>query len=489
MNTRKNLSHPLCRLAMGMGLASLSSCLIMGPDSEKPRMDVPAEFRGAPATAQSSIADLPWWDVMKDAKMKQLLLDTFANNRDLRSIMINVDTAGQYVTAAAAPLFPWFGYAASTSRGQNQSGGSTIVQSGGTISNPGSIAASASWEIDLWGKTARGIESADADYISTIYKLRDFQLSLMKQVATGYLELLMLDEQLRITREAVASYRKSLDLFTTQLEGGVGDLLQVESGRAALAASEAQIPDLESQIVVLENTLSVLAGRMPGKIARDGILEDYAGASKIPAGIPANVLAHRPDVLEAESNIRSANAKVGIAIANYFPSISLTSSIGSASEDLGHSLYNKFGWGMGASLTGPLFQGGTLIASENIARNNLILAVTEYEQTVLSAMGEVSSTLVSRDKLRTILQRQEEAVKAYRISVETSMERYKHGMSGYYEVLTAQQNLFPAEKQLAAYRYQYAASIPTLYTQLGGGWQNSNAEISTAKKDIPAAQQ
>lgn len=475
MSTRPLFVKPVFRSCLTLGALIMSSCMLVGPDYESPEMSTPAVFRGAPSTEQS-IADLPWWDVLTDKQMRQLLLDTYANNRDLRVTMLTVNSAAKYVDIAASPLFPWLGYSASASRGQNQSGG-YVAATGGGLSSPATSGVSATWELDLWGKTARSIESAEADFVSSVHTMRALQLSLLSQVASGYLQLLMLDEQLRITRESVVSYRESLDLFITQLEGGIGNNLQVESGRAALAAAEAQIPDLESQIASLENTLSVLAGRMPGKIARGGSLASYAGASKVPAGIPASILAHRPDVLAAENKVRAANANVGVAIANYFPSISLTSSVGGASYDLGNTVGNKLSWGLGASLTGPLFQAGKLRAAEEIARDDFKTAIANYEQTVLTAMGEVSTTLISRTKLLTIIERQEAAVKAYRISVETSMSRYKNGLSDYYEVLTAQQNLFPAEKQLAAYRYQYAASIPTLYTQLGGGWNQNNEEL------------
>ena len=173
---------------------------------------------------------------------------------------------------------------------------------------------------------------------------------------------------------------------------------------------------------------------------------------------------------------------MGVAIANYFPSISLTGALGVASSDLRHHVSKGTGWGMGANLSGPLFQAGTLRASEKIARNNLKAAVASYEQTVLSALAEVSTTLVQRSRLREILERQEAAVVSYRKSLESSMVLYRTGETNYYEVLMAQQNLFPAELQLAQYRYQYAASIPTLYAQLGGGWKQSSEQMRKGRE-------
>ncbi len=451
------------------GLA-LVSCTF-GPDWFAPDMPVPAEFRGE-GIAGSSMADLPWQQVLHDRRLEALLQDVFNNNRSLRALFHNVDAARQYVTIARAPLFPWVGYGGSTSKGMNQSGGANIAQMGGQTANPGSIAASASWELDIWGKTRKEIEKADASASAAQEQFHALRVSLLRQVACGYLQLLMLDEQLEIAKASVESYRDSLQLFQNQVEGGVADKLQTTSAAAALAAAEAAIPSLQSQITELENTLSVLAGRMPGAIARGGSLKSFAAASKVSSGIPAEVIARRPDIRAAEQELRAANADIGVAIASYFPSISLTGAAGYASADLRTAISgHRTGWGIGANLTGPLFQAGQLRANERIKRDSFLAAKAEYEQTVLAAMAEISTTLTQRSKLRKIMQKQEEAVAAYQESVDLAKARYASGLANYYEVLTAQQGLFPAQQQLAAYRYQYAACVPTLYTQLGGGWK------------------
>ncbi len=453
------------------GMAIFAASCTFGPAWTKPEMPVPTEFRGN-GIAGSTMADLPWQQVLNDSNLQALLQDVFANNRSLEAMMHNMDSARQYITIARAPMFPWLGYGANTTKGMNSSGGSAVAQMGGMTTNPGSAALNASWEIDLWGKTRKGIESAEASALAMEENFNNLRISLMSQVAGGYLQLIMLDEQLRIARESVASYRESLDLFNNQLEGGVADKLQTTSAQAALSAAEAQIPYLESQIAAMENTLSVLAGRMPGHIRRSGSMEAFAEASKVAAGIPADVIARRPDIRAKEQALRAANADIGVAIASYFPSISLTGVAGYATADLREAVQGKHtGWGISASLTGPLFQAGQLRANEKMKRDAFLAAKAEYEETVLNAMAEISTTLIQRSKLREIMKKQEEAVAAYQESVKLSKARYAQGLASYYEVLTAQQGLFPAQTQLAAYRCQYAACIPTLYTQLGGGWQ------------------
>ena len=451
------------------GAAGLVASCSFGPIWSTPEMPVPAEFRGAGLTG-STMADLPWQQVLKDANMEKLLNDVFASNRSLVAMMHNVESARRYITVARAPMFPWVGYLGQASKG---AASTASISTANETKIPGAGGLSASWELDLWGKTRKGVESAEAQALEAEENMNYMRISLMKQVACGYLQLIMLDEQLKIAHSAVESYRESLNLFENQLENGVADRLQTASAQAALSAAEAQIPNLQMQITELENTLSVLAGRMPGPIARSGSMLAFANASKVAAGIPADVIARRPDIRAAEQNLRAANAEIGVAIANYFPSISLTGLAGIATPDLRHGLSRSVdGWGIGANLTGPLFQAGQLRANEAMKRDSFLAAKANYEETVLSAMSEISTTLVQRNKLRQIMKKQEQAVAAYQESVKLSKARYAQGLASYYEVLTAQQGLFPAQTQLAAYRFQYAACVPTLYTQLGGGWQN-----------------
>ena len=450
------------------GVAGFAASCTFGPIWSTPEMPVPAEFRGN-GLAGSTMADLPWQQVLKDENLQKLLDDVFANNRSLEAMMHNVDSARRYITVARAPMFPSVGYLAQASKGASNP---ATISTASETRIPGSGGLSASWELDIWGKTRKGVESAEAQALAAEEGLNNLRISLMKQVASGYLRLIMLDEQLKIANDAVASYRESLKLFENQLEGGVADRLQTASAQAALSAAEAQIPNLQMQIAEMENTLSVLAGRAPGAIARGGNMMAFANASGVAAGIPADVIARRPDIRAAEQKLRSANAQIGVAIASYFPSISLTGLAGIATPDLRHGLSRSDdGWGIGANLTGPIFNAGSLRANEEMKRDAFLAAKADYEHAVLSALSEISTTLVQRSKLREIMKKQEQAVAAYQESVKLSKARYAQGLASYYEVLTAQQGLFPAQTQLAAYRYQYAACVPTLYTQLGGGWK------------------
>lgn len=463
--------------ALTLAVMGLGACK-MGPNYSREEMPLPTAFRGGSAS-QESIADLPWWKVLRNNDLQALLTETYQNNKDLGSMMARVEKARQYVTIAHAPMFPWVGYNGYASKGANNMSGNTVAM-GGTTTSPGAVAGSVSWEMDIWGKTRRQTESAEAEYFASQEGERSLMLSLLRQVADGYLRLLQLDEKLSILQESVQSYAESLHLFETQMTGGIGDILQVSSAKAALASSHAQIPAVEMEIASLENTLSVLAGRAPGKIRRSGNLSKVSSI-KVPSGIPAYILARRPDVRQSEQLLRSANAQIGVAITNYFPSISLTSSAGLVSADLTQAQTHGNSWGVGANFTGPLFQAGSLRASEKAARASFLDAKNIYEKTVLGALSEVSTALIQRSKCVSMLEQQVQAVAAYRAAVTASFDRYKQGVSNYIDVLYALQNLFPALVQLSEYRYQYATTIPTLYAALGGGWNMGNPQMKSGK--------
>ncbi len=467
-------------ITLAVSALGLTSCMF-GPDYQRPDTEVPAAFRGANST-DTSLADLPWWKVFKNKELQNLLSETYSNNRDLRSMIANVEKARQYVTIAHAPLFPWANYGGNISKGQNYNSGN-IYNTGNTTTNPASLQASASWELDIWGKTRRSGEAAIAEYLASEEGQRSLMLSLLSQVADGYLSLLQLDEQLSIMKDSVASYSESYRLFKEQMQGEVGDVLQVSSAEAALSAAKAQIPLLESQINSLENTLCALAGRVPGKISRSGDLVSIANSVKIPAGIPAQILNRRPDIRQKEQLLRAANARVGVAIANYFPSISLTAAAGTATSDLRNATYRTRGggWGITPSVSGPIFQAGALRASEKAAKADYEAAKNDYEQTVFNALAEVSSTLVSRSKLNEVNIQQDNAVKAYLTSMNAALDRYKTGLSDYFEVLYAQQNLFPAKVSRSQYRYQYASTLVKLYVSLGGGWNQTSQQMMQGK--------
>ena len=476
----------ICTRGVRLTLASMAllvtSCML-GPDYQRPEMEVPAAFRtagGGHATG-ASLADLPWWKVFKNKDLQNLITEALDNNKDLKAAIARSAQAQESVTITQAPLFPWASYNGGLSKGANSVMGNATSANGATMTS-GTYGAGISWQLDLWGKVRRQTEAAEAQFLATEEAQRGIMLSLVSQVAMYYLHLIELDQELQITRNTVTSFEDSLTIFKQLQQGGIGDSLQVSSAEAALAAAAAQIPLVENQISQIENAICILTGRSPGKIKRSGSLNDIQSTVRVPAGMPCDLLNRRPDLRQAEQALRVANANIGVAITEYFPSFSLTTSAGQVSSQLSQATTkNSAFWGLGADMTGPIFRAGALTASERQAKAAFMESKANYEQTMLTALGEVSNSLIERQKLMDVIPAREKSVEAYTKAVSLSRDRYKTGLSSYYEVLTAQQNLFPVEIALSQTRLSYAQTIVKLYVALGGGWVLNNEQFKRSK--------
>jgi outer membrane protein, multidrug efflux system len=314
-------------------------------------------------------------------------------------------------------------------------------------------------------------EAARAQFFASEDARRGVQLSLVSNVATAYFELLELDEELSIAHEAVKSFGESLKLFNRQLEGGVVSRLDTESAEAAEATSMARIPEIEREISIKENQICVLVGRNPGPIVRGSPLADQAVPPDVPVGLPSALLERRPDVRQAENLAKAANAGIGVTVGSFLPRIGLSAILGAVSTSLDNITSRSSGlWSVGAGATGPLFQAGGLRGQYEQAKQEWEIAKLQYQQTALSAFGDVANALVTRQRLGEEREQQEHAVVAYREAVKLSTQRYTAGKASYFEVLQAQQLLFPSEVSLAQTRSAQLAAVVQLYMALGGGW-------------------
>ena len=300
-------------------------------------------------------------------------------------------------------------------------------------------------------------------------------LSLVSNVAQAYFELLQLDAQLDIARRNTASFQGTFNLFQRRLEFGVASTLETSRAEGALGSAAGTIPDFERQIAAKENEISVLLGRNPGPIPRGTPLFEQPVVPAVPAGLPSALLERRPDLRQAEQQLVQANAQVGVAVANFFPQIILSGFGGGVSPQLsGISSV----WSLTAGLTGPIFQGGQIRANYQASVAAWEQAKLQYEQAVITAFQEVASALTALEKLAQVEAEQARAVKAYADSVQIANRRYRGGLASYYEVLEAQQLLFPAETQLAQVRANRLSTYVQLYKVLGGGWSLSDAQWS-----------
>jgi multidrug efflux system outer membrane protein len=471
------------RLFLLFLLFSLVAGCAVGPNYSRPSVDTPANFRNALTPAeQGSIADLPWWQIFDDETLQGLIREALENNYDLRVAVSRVEQARQIAAQARGQFFPQVNYEGVVDRGRN-SVLATPSPNGGITGDSALLNLNMFWEIDFWGRIRRLNEAACAQYLATEEGRRAVVVSLVSAVAQAYLELLELDLQLEIAKRNTESFEYTLKIFTRRLENGVASKLETSSAEALLGTVAANIPEVERQIALKENEINILLGRFPGPVERHAGLLDQATPPEIPAGLPSALLERRPDIRQAEQNLRTANAQIGVAMANFFPQIGLTTLFGKVSPEVSAFTAGSSNmWAVAGTMTGPLFRGGTLVAQYRQALAVWEEAKLAYEQTTLNAFREVSNALVSREKFATSLVQQARAVAAYEQAVDVSMKRYVAGKASYYEVLQNQQELFPAETVLARTQLNQLLAIVQLYRALGGGWQESENLIRVNQK-------
>ncbi len=453
--------------ALALVVALASGCAV-GPDFVPPEVAPPADYRSHVGAAEAaSLADLPWWQVFQDPVLQGLIQIALQQNYDLRSAVARVEQSSQLVRVARSPFYPQIGYDGSAGRQRQPEFQGRPHDTLNLFYGALSLA----WEIDVWGRIRRSSEAAQEVLLATESFRRGVMLSLATGVATSYLQLLELDRELQIAHETADSFRDTRDLFQRRFEGGVGNALQVQRAEASLAQTEANIPQLERLIVAQENALSVLLGREPGEIPRGTPLEDHPVPPDTPPGLPSDLLERRPDVQQAEHTVASANAEVGVAVANFFPRIGLTALYGQQSDDLSDLLKQDFNlWNVAGNAVGPLFQGFALLGQYRAQVAGWDETVAQYQGTVLNAFAEVSDALTAQTKLADERAAQERAVAAYRESVRLARIRYDSGLASYFELLEAQQQLYPAEVSLARIQRDQYLAVIDLYRALGGGW-------------------
>jgi len=469
----KRIEYQNCHGLFVIGFCSLvfmAGCAI-GPNYKRPAVDAPGSFRFAASPSTNSFGDLPWWEVFKDPILLELITTAVANNYDLRQAVARVEQARNLAVAARAPLFPQVGYGGNVGRGRNALFNTPAGLNGATESYAAANL-NAVWEIDFWGRIRRLSEAARAEYLATDEARRAVTTALVSDVASAYFQLLQFDEELAIQQAATNAYTSSLRLFQDRLNNGIASKLETDRAAAALANAASIIPRLELSIATTENQLSVLLGRNPGPIARNSLTNQVLVTPDIPAGLPSELLRRRPDVLASEQLLIAANANIGASLADFFPRIGMTTFIGKVSPELSAFTAGSANmWNVGASLAGPVFQGGQLRAQYRGSKAKFDEARAAYEQSILTSFQEVSDALIARQKLGEARLYNEQAAVALSSSVELATQRYVGGRSSYYEVLQAQQELYPTQRAQVQAQVGELIAIIQLYKALGGGWQ------------------
>jgi multidrug efflux system outer membrane protein len=473
----------MMRRALATALAlSLATACAVGPNYKRPELATPAGFYGETQAAEAkALTDVPWFEVFGDPVLKALIEEALANGYDARIAAARVQEAQARYGVAKSEYWPQVGYGAGYDYGRLPE---SVVPSGDTTSHY-SVNVNVAWEIDLWGRVRRLNESALNAYLATEEARQGVLLTLASDVAQSYFELIELDAELEIAKRTTESFQETFDLFNRKLQGGAASALETSRAQALLSQTAAQIPDLERQIIGVENRINLLVGRAPQPIPRGTPLAEQRIYPEVPPGLPSALLERRPDVRQAEDELRAANAAVGVATANFFPVISLTGLLGGVSPEFSELFGTGKTWSIGGGLFGPLFQGGRLKREKQIAVAQWEQARISYEQAVTNAFGDVSTALVAAQKLQAVKAQLATSVEAYGQAVSIANVRYLSGLSSYFEVIDTQQPMFPIENSLARARRDELNAIVSLYKALGGGWQPP-VEAPSADHSSPA---
>lgn len=470
-------------LVLLIAAAALTGCK-MGPDYARPPTPTEDLWRMAPATS-ASIANLPWWDLLKDPSLQELIRAALDENLDLRVAMASIEEFQAAWTIARfdfAPSLTYSGLGFIFHSTRNAlafpvPGGAAPTlpantSSGGTNFSNESASAGIKWEVDLWGRIRRSIEAAKAQFLAQVENQRAVVLGLVSNVAQSYFELRALDLQVDITKRTITAWDESIRISRIRLQHGDIPKLDLDQFEAERAGTAAQLIDLEQQVVQKENQLSVLLGHRPMTISRGLRLTEQIVPPEVPPGLPSDLLQRRPDILQAEQQLAAATANIGVAQAQRFPTLSLTGSAGVASFQLtGQAAQGPFATlGAIGLLSGPILNATALgyQVKVNEARTRQTLA--QYQRAVITAFQEVENALIAVRKSRERGVVQEQQVAALQSALGFAVQRYQGGRASYLDVLTAQRTLFLAELSLADTRRIQLVSLIQLYKALGGGW-------------------
>ncbi|HMH48704.1 MAG TPA: efflux transporter outer membrane subunit [Candidatus Acidoferrum sp.] len=468
------------QIVSGVVAAALLGGCMLGPNYKRPVVAEPGTFRGQAAAEASSLADAPWWDVFQDPILKYLIQQALNANYDVRIAAARVQEARALLGVARSDLYPSLDYGVGVARGNVRSGPTGAPGGQVPTSNAYSAALSASWELDIWGRVRRSNEAALASLLATEDARRGVWLTLVSDLAQAYFELLALDVRLQIARDSAHVYQRTFNLFLDRFEQGVASKLETSRAQGALGEAQANVPQLEADIVAKENQLCVLLGKPPAPVPRGTSMSDQPVVPTVPAGLPSALLERRPDLREAEQQLVSANARIGVAKAEFFPKLSLTALFGTASPELSALTGGTATiWAVAGMVSGPLFNAGRTLGTYRASIAQWEQAKFRYELAVLGALREVSDSLTALGKLSEAETGQDSAVTALGEAVDHALARYRNGLGSYFEVLEAQQQLFPAQNTLAQIRRNRLLTHVRLYKALGGGWNLADAQMTS----------
>lgn len=470
------------RKIMLLTALTLAGCAV-GPDYQRPDVPIPPQWRLADG-AMRAVASPGWWRRFQDPVLDELINIALRENKDLKIATARIEEyLGRYAFTRA-DQFPQLDAGASADR--TRTPGSSNLSGDSTIRNNFEVAALLSFELDLFGRLRRATEAAQAELLATEEGRRTVILSLVTAVASNYVQLRSLDQQLAISRRTLDTRAESLRIARLRFKAGLTSELDVRQAEAEYQAAAVQIPQLETAVAQSEDAISLLLGRNPGAIARGHPL-DRLGQPPVPAGLPSDLLERRPDIRQAEQQLIAANASIGVARAAYFPTISLTGLFGYVSPQL-EDLFEgpSRTWKFGGGLTVPIFTAGKIAGQVQVAEALQQQALATYEKTIQTAFSEVEDSLIALRKGRERLRAQQAQTESLRRYLKLAKLRYDNGYTSYLEVVDAERNLFNAELATAQNQGDVLVALISLYKAMGGSWIERAEQPDTAAAN-PAA--
>ncbi|MDD7998151.1 efflux transporter outer membrane subunit [Kosakonia radicincitans] len=454
-------------------LLLLGGCTV-GPDYQRPSMALPVHYKEArgwqQATPQDSASKGEWWAVYRDPQLDALLRQVSLSNQNVASYAALYRQALALAAQSRAGLFPSVSYDASTTRSSSHSDGQR------STGNAHQAELSASWELDLWGKQRRTLEENRASAEASAAELANMTLSAQSELAQDYFELRVMDEKIALYQRSVAAYERYLTVINNKYQAGSESRGTLAQAQMQLESARSTAQDYQWQRAQLEHAIAILLGKAPADFSLP-VAKLSATMPAIPQTLPAGLLQRRPDIAEAERNVAAANAAIGVAVAGYYPDLSLSASGGvsaSAIQSL-FSLPNRV-WSLGPSLSGTLLDFGATSAEVDQARAAYDSKVATYRQTVLSALQEVEDGLVELNTLQGEIAAQQRASDAAQESARVTRNQYEAGMIDYLDVATTENSSLSEQQSLLSLQStQWVASVE-LIAALGGGWHASQSE-------------
>lgn len=447
-----------------------TACITVGPDYARPDIQAPTSWRIEFPKAEK-VANTKWWEQFDDPVLNTLIETALRENLDVHTAAARIDQFIGTLHTTRAQSGPQLGYNTNISSNRASRAGQPPIPAG---ADPNfslyQATLGASWQLDMFGRVSRLSEAAQAQVYASEQAQRGVVLSLVAGVASSYIALRGLDRQREIATATATNFQETLKIFALRHKAGLVSEIEVSQVRSQYQQALALVPAIDQQIGILENQIAILLAREPGPIPRGKTIEALI-VPLIPSDLPSALLERRPDILQAEQNLVTANANVGATRALYYPSISLTGVLGSVS-----TAFSKFlteaasAWSLGGGLSGPIFTAGAIEGQVQSTEAQKRQAQIVYRQTVLNAFRDTNDALIGSQQKIEEVNAQHLRVEALATSARLSRLKFENGLNDYFEVLIADNELFAAQLALIRTRSDLYTQVVNVYQTMGGGW-------------------